>query len=69
MAVELICGLMSGAEYAHNVRKWTNHEVPANLGHCFVAIDPGCFDEGLKDRLQTLMDHLRNLVRKQQDQV
>jgi LDH2 family malate/lactate/ureidoglycolate dehydrogenase len=50
--VELICGIMSGSAYAHKVRKWTNHDKPADNGHCFVAIDPECFAPGMGDRLQ-----------------
>ncbi len=52
MFVELICGLMSGSAYAHKVRRWTEHDVPANLGQCFVAIEPDCFAPGMKDRMQ-----------------
>ncbi len=32
--------------------RWTQHDVPANLGHWFVAVDPEAFETGLKDRVQ-----------------
>ncbi|RMX37591.1 hypothetical protein pdam_00007868 [Pocillopora damicornis] len=31
------------------------------LGQCFVAVDPKAFSEGFEDRMQSLMDHCRNL--------
>ena len=30
-------------------------------GQCFVAVDPKAFSEGFEDRMQSLMDHCRNL--------
>ena len=33
----------------------------ANLGQCFVAIDPSFFASGFTDRMGDLMDHCRNL--------
>lgn len=61
MFVELITGLMSGSAVAHNVRDWRTYDKEANLGHCFIAIDPEMFCPGLPTRLQELMDHLRQL--------
>ena len=61
MFVELITGLLSGGASAHNVRDWRTYDKEANLGQCFVAINPEMFCPGLTTRLQDLMDHLRNL--------
>lgn len=61
MMVELFCGIMAGAKYGPNVRKWMTATVPANLGQCFVAVDPSCFAPGFEERLSDLMKSLRNL--------
>ena len=61
MFVELITGLLSGAAVAHNVRNWQSYDREANLGQCFAAINPEMFAPGLNQRLQELMDHLRQL--------
>lgn len=62
MLVDILCGIMSGSNNGPNIRHWNNYvgEV-ANLGHFFVAIDPDYFAPDFKDRLQDLMDHLRQL--------
>ncbi len=52
MMVELLCGLMSGSKYAHNIRHWTSYSEVADLGQFFVALDPECFAPGLSDRLK-----------------
>ena len=61
MFVELITGLLSGSDSAHNVRDWRSYNTEANLGQCFVAINPEMFCPGMPSRLQELMDHIRNL--------
>jgi len=52
MTVELLCGLMGGAAVGPDVRKWTNHDVPADLGQWFAAVDPERFAPDLPVRLQ-----------------
>ncbi|VVC96666.1 unnamed protein product [Leptidea sinapis] len=61
--VELFCGISSGSNYGHHIRSWSHSGEggPANLGHCFVAIDPGCFAPGFGDRLADCMKHWRQL--------
>lgn len=59
--VEVFCGILGGAAYGPGVRKWMQGDRPANLGQCFVAIDPSCFAPGFDDRLSDLMDKLRSL--------
>ncbi|XP_033761814.1 LOW QUALITY PROTEIN: uncharacterized oxidoreductase YjmC-like [Pecten maximus] len=61
MMVEVLTSVLSGADMCSFVRKWKTYEKYANLGHCFLAIDPGAFAEGFTDRMQNLMDHNRNL--------
>lgn len=61
MMVEVFCGLMAGAAFGPNVRRWKTNDRPANLGQCFVAIDPEAFAPGFPGRLSDLMDHCRNL--------
>ena len=34
---------------------------PANLGQCFVAIDPSFFAPGFEDRMSDMMNHCRNM--------
>jgi LDH2 family malate/lactate/ureidoglycolate dehydrogenase len=33
----------------------------ANLGQCFIAVDPECFASGFETRLSDLMSHLRHM--------
>ncbi|XP_052808242.1 uncharacterized oxidoreductase YjmC-like isoform X1 [Mya arenaria] len=62
MMVEIFCGIMGGAKYAHHVRKWKDPvQNEANLGQCFVAIDPRAFADGFEDRMSDLIDYCRNL--------
>ncbi|KAL8603674.1 hypothetical protein ACOMHN_017171 [Nucella lapillus] len=61
LLVEVFCGLLSGSAYGHHIRHWLNPQGPANLGHCFVAIDPEAFAPGFTDRLSDLLDHCRGL--------
>ncbi|XP_076461629.1 putative oxidoreductase YjmC [Babylonia areolata] len=61
MMVEVFCGLLSGASYGPNVRRWKTNDRPANLGQCFIAIDPSAFAEGFANRMSDLMNHCRNL--------
>lgn len=33
----------------------------ADLGQCFIAVDPDCFAPGFKERMSDLMSYLRNM--------
>lgn len=61
--VEVLCGILSGSSYGPNIRNWGSgkSDKPANLGHCFIAIDPKCFTPGFEERMSDLLDGLRNL--------
>ncbi|XP_067649113.1 uncharacterized oxidoreductase YjmC-like [Haliotis asinina] len=61
MMVEIFCGILSGSDFGPFIRHWSSHSKQANLGQCFVAIDPGSFAPGCEDRLSQLMDHCRGL--------
>ncbi|ODN03478.1 Malate dehydrogenase [Orchesella cincta] len=61
LMTEIFCGIMAGAKYGPNVRKWMSATEPANLGQCFVAVDPSCFAPGFEGRLSDLLNTLRNL--------
>lgn len=63
--VELFCGISSGSRYGHHIRSWSHSGEggPADLGQCFVAIDPNCFAPGFGDRLADSLQHWRNLER------
>ncbi|KHJ75684.1 hypothetical protein OESDEN_16241 [Oesophagostomum dentatum] len=59
--VEIFCGILGGAHWGPNIRKWMTASSDADLGQCFVAIDPDAFAPGFHERLQEFMDTLRNL--------
>lgn len=61
--VELFTGISAGSKYGHHVRGWSHsgHGGPADLGHCFVAINPECFAPGFGDRLTDCIQHWRQL--------
>ncbi|XP_054166083.1 uncharacterized oxidoreductase YjmC-like [Oppia nitens] len=60
MMVELFTAILSGSAVAPNVRKWSDNHTTANLGQCFVAINPEMFAPGFTDRMSNLIDHCRN---------
>lgn len=62
MMVEIFCGILSGSNYGHHiisVQEQTSKV--ANLGQCFVAINPEAFEDGFTDRMSDLIDFSRNL--------
>lgn len=63
LLVEIFCGILSGSAYGPHIRNWAvPSDQPANLGQCFIAIDPNCFAPGFQGRLEDLMTHLRNMT-------
>ncbi|CAG5115409.1 unnamed protein product [Candidula unifasciata] len=58
--VELFCGILSGSAFGSNVRMWAGHSVQANLGQCFVAVDPKAFAPGFEDRLSELIHQCKD---------
>lgn len=54
---------LAGSSYGPNVRRWSakSHE-PANLGQCFIAINPRMFASGFEIRMSDLMDTIRDMI-------
>ncbi|MPC41115.1 putative oxidoreductase YjmC [Portunus trituberculatus] len=61
MMVEVLCGILSGADYAHKIRDWKIFDRPANLSHCFIAINPALYAPGFEDRMSDLIDSCRSM--------
>ncbi|KAL5007671.1 hypothetical protein ScPMuIL_016477 [Solemya velum] len=64
MMLEIFGAMLSGSNYGPNIRFWNpsnpeNAGKGANLGQCFVAIDPSAFEDGFTDRLGDLMNICR----------
>ncbi|XP_015111575.1 uncharacterized protein LOC107037512 [Diachasma alloeum] len=59
--VEVLCGVLSGSHFGKNIRRWKEDDRIANLGHCFMAIDPKVFAPGAGERLGQLLGELREL--------
>lgn len=62
--VEILCGVLAGANFSTKVRKWTHtgSDSEADLGQFFMAIDPKCFAPGFSGRVSEMNDILRNLT-------
>ncbi|XP_039253952.2 putative oxidoreductase YjmC isoform X2 [Styela clava] len=67
MMVEMLCGILGGGAYGPNVRKWGTTSREANLGQCFIALNPDMFCDGFGERMQDLMDSQRNLTPSEKD--
>jgi len=67
MMVELFCGILGGADFGPNIRRWKTTDREANLGQCFVAIDPSAFAPGFSDRMSQLNDYLRGMEQSESD--
>ena len=52
LLVEIFCGILSGSDWGPHIRKWKVQDQIANLGQCFVAIDPGAFTDDFNVRMQ-----------------
>lgn len=53
--------ILIGSAYGPNVRKWMSASTEADLGQCFVTINPDCFAPNFEKRLSDLIRILRNL--------
>ncbi|XP_017571221.1 uncharacterized oxidoreductase YjmC-like [Pygocentrus nattereri] len=62
LMVEVFCGMLSGSQYSKNVRTWRMTDRSADLGQCFVAINPENFAPGFNDRMADLLSMHRNLA-------
>uniref|UniRef100_A0A0K0F4C4 Malate dehydrogenase n=1 Tax=Strongyloides venezuelensis TaxID=75913 RepID=A0A0K0F4C4_STRVS len=59
--VEIFCGILSGGAWGPNVRRWMSTTKEADLGQIFIAINPKCFASNFENRVQDLIDTMRNL--------
>lgn len=59
--VEILCGILSGSQFGPNIRDWKAAEDVADLGQCFLAINPEVFCPGAPERLDKLLGQLREL--------
>ena len=58
LLVEIFCGILSGSAWGPHIRRWKVQDEIANLGQCFIAIDPGAFTEDFNGRMQVGVDLL-----------
>lgn len=61
MMVEILCGILSGSHFGPWIRSWKTGTTEANLGQCFIAIDPDAFEDDFTERLQKLINYCRTL--------
>lgn len=53
--------MLIGGHFGPWIRSWKSGNTEANLGQCFIAIDPKAFEDEFEVRLQKLMDYCRAL--------
>lgn len=60
--VDILTGVMAGAHYSTQVRKWTHTgaDTEADLGQVFIAVDPSCFAPEFPDRMSDFILRLKN---------
>eukprot|EP01098_Paradermamoeba_levis_P014046 TRINITY_DN6593_c0_g1_i1.p1 TRINITY_DN6593_c0_g1~~TRINITY_DN6593_c0_g1_i1.p1 ORF type:complete len:162 (-),score=55.91 TRINITY_DN6593_c0_g1_i1:150-635(-) len=62
MLVEIFTGILGGANYGVHIPPWRKGQrSDANIGQCFVAIDPSFFQEGFEARMSDLIDSVKSL--------
>ncbi|XP_070827848.1 uncharacterized oxidoreductase YjmC-like [Chaetodon trifascialis] len=61
MMVEVFCGILAGSHYSKYIRTWKVTDRAANLGQCFVAINPENFAPGFCERMSDLLSIQRGL--------
>ena len=52
LLVEVMCGMLSGSAWGPHVRRWKVQNQVANLGQCFIALDPAAFTDDFTGRFQ-----------------
>ena len=58
--VEIFTAVLSGSALAPNIRNWQAGSDDADLGFCFIAINPNVFAPGFSARMQSLLGDLRS---------
>ncbi|XP_060563749.1 uncharacterized oxidoreductase YjmC-like [Ruditapes philippinarum] len=62
MMVEIFCGILSGSNYGHHIISVSDQiNKEANLGQCFIAINPDAFEDGFSERMSELLNYCRDL--------
>ncbi|KAK3927164.1 Malate dehydrogenase [Frankliniella fusca] len=61
LMVETFCGLLAGSAYGPDIRRWGSSGQNADLGQCFIAVDPAAFAPGFEDRAADLLSRLRTM--------
>nr|XP_020476896.1 uncharacterized protein LOC109972411 [Monopterus albus] len=61
MLVEVLSGILAGAQYSKHIRMWKLTDRVANLGQCFVAVNPENFAPGFSERMSDLLSIQRGL--------
>lgn len=61
--VDILSGVLSGSHYSHMVGTWTGRisQQKANVGHCFIVIDPKRFAPDFEVRMTEFMSYMRGL--------
>ncbi|KAK9883889.1 hypothetical protein WA026_004827 [Henosepilachna vigintioctopunctata] len=61
--VDILCGILGAAAYSSRVGIWTTSFTKhnANVGHCFIAINPDFFAPGFQTRMSEFMSAIRNV--------
>ncbi len=54
--------LFLGSHFGPWIRSWKAGNSEANLGQCFIAIDPNAFESDFDQRLQKLINYCRELT-------
>uniref|UniRef100_A0A0N4ZY44 Malate dehydrogenase n=1 Tax=Parastrongyloides trichosuri TaxID=131310 RepID=A0A0N4ZY44_PARTI len=65
--VEIFCGILSGGHWGPHVRKWMSTTKEADLGQCFIAINPKCFTPDFDGRVQEFIDTIRGLPKAKEE--
>ncbi|ALC44997.1 CG10512 [Drosophila busckii] len=60
--VDILSGVMAGANYSTKVRKWTHAgaDSAADLGQVFIAVDPNCFSPDFAEHMSDFNTRLRS---------
>ncbi|KAF8363773.1 hypothetical protein PRIPAC_90696 [Pristionchus pacificus] len=66
--VEIFCGVLAGAHWGPNVRRWGSNAAVADLGQCFIAVDTSAFAPDFSGRMQEFMDTMRGLPQSNPDE-
>lgn len=60
LMIEILTGILTGSQFGPNIRSWKTNDRVADLGQCFMAINPEAFASGSEKRLSTLLKQLRD---------